>query len=682
MYDKRFNKSGKVLANLLVLGIIVLTSLISFILFVESLKSNNTIIQETHNFFIGKSWVVISIIACSFILMLTMLYVFNIQIEQSVRSRIQKMYDMLSTETIKGLSRMPVGVVNYSEDLRIVWANDFFSEGEKKDFIGNQIDSVFNFLEQTQTKDESIRIAEGVMLGVRIVDVYQDVETNMLYFFDKSAEVLAKRKALEERMVIGYIYVDAPEEIQVIEDSGNLGVSSEIHRKIIVWAQKYNAYVRKYASYRWMIITNKAGLDAMCADKMCIREEVKAQGEFFKMSLTISGGFSFYEEDMGDVVRRSIDAIELGQSRGGDQIVVEVVDGELEIYGGDTHQKRRTSRVMVRSTSINLHRILGEYDNVYISGHQFADFDALGAMFGLYQIVKAQKKRIYFIVDEKKFSKDTFELFTKTWKDHSELDEMLSKIIAPNRFRIEDTPEKSVVIIVDTAAKALLETKRLLDFKDCIVIDHHRKGKDAVIGNVLEYIDPFSSSASEMVTELIQYQPIPIDITDEVATCLLAGIILDTNKFTRNVSSRTFEAASFLRKKGAIQEHVLQIMSTNIEDYIIQANYLELTKNTPESGKMLMIQGVKTRLEIAKCADFLLSFPEVKYTIVMAYISETTIAISARSKGQVNVQKIMEVFGGGGHFNNAAAQIESEKIEEVAASIQRYIEDEKREKDE
>lgn len=682
--EKSFYRSGKILVNAAIISIIILTIVLSLILFISLIKVEFDFILALYNFFIDNMWFIFLLVFISVALIIVALVVFNIQMDSIFRDKIRTMYDTLSTNTIKGITNLPVGIISYSEQDIVLWINNFFSKKDKDNIIGQPIDELFPFLNEKEITDDGRGFVffPDVLLYGKFVDVYQDMATKMFYLFDKSKEYEIAQKSEQERLVIGYIYVDSQEEMQVLEDAGNLEVNSEMHRIILYWAQKYNAYVRKYAIYRWMIVTNKAGLDEMCEDQMNVREEVKKLGKLLQMNITISGGFSNYTENIGEVVRQAIDAIELGQSRGGDQIVVHEENGENLIFGGDTNQKKRTSRVMARSTAISLHNALEKYENVYITGHQYADLDAIGAMLGIHQIVMAEKKKAHFILDQNKLGQDVKELFRKTWKDSVEYDELMQKIISPQRFKADEMPQNSVVIIVDTVSVALLETSQVLKAENIVIIDHHRKGKDAIPNALIEYIDPFSSSASEMVTELIQYQPLFIDIPREIATCLLAGIVLDTNKFTRNVSSRTFEAASYLRKQGALQEYVLQVLSTNIEDYIIQSNHLVNADSLPNNGKILALEGLRSRPEIAKCADFLLSFGEVKYTIVIAEIDEETIAVSARSKGAVNIQRIMEYFGGGGHYNNAAVQIHGKTLRETKQLIVDYIYTENEKKDE
>ena len=519
-----------------------------------------------------------------------------------------------------------------------------------------------------------------IQIEHKVFDIFQDLDADMLYFFDKTYEHKLETELMDEKIVVGYIYLDAPDELQVLEDAGNLDVSSEIHRAITTWGNNYNVYVRKYSSYRWMLVTNKLALDEMVKDQMNIRDAITKIANEHEINISISGGFATYEHSMAETVKEAVEAIELGQSRGGDQLVVKQLDRKQIIFGGDTYQKRRTSRVMVRSTALSLHNEISKYETIYLTGHAFPDLDAIGAMLGIYEVAKSLQKTVKIIIDKNRLADGVEALCEKVWRSEEMLNDLKENMVAPGKFKLNDWSEDALLIITDVSTPALLEHEDLAKVPNIIVIDHHRKGAESVQNAIFEYIDPFSSSASEMVTELIQYQPKPVQISMEIATFLLAGIILDTNKFTRNVSSRTFEASSYLRKKGALQDYVLQILGTNIRDFIKQSTFLEHSIELLNEGRLLLITEESTRLEVAKTADFLLTFSEVKYSIVVGALADGQISISARSKGTTNVQLVMEHFGGGGHFNNAAAQLDDGDVLEVGRAIIAYLEEKAQEK--
>ena len=667
--------SNKWLINLSLFGVIVLTILLTFTLVIELYRIRPVLIFRLGLFFQENRWWIMTAAIIGVVILLIAVFAFSMQSERFLSLRIRKMYKDLETGTLRGIINLPIGVISY-EDKNIVWANDFFTKQQRDDLIGKPTSLLA--LEQSRseihdTERNWIYYPKVAKFG-RVLDIYHDLNTQIIYFLDCSSEYAIADDAIRKEIVIGYVYADSPDEIRVMDDSGNYDISSEIHRTLLQWAQKYNAYVRKYSSYRWMVITNRENLMQMIADEMNVRETIKNLSDLLKTNLTISGGFSEYHHNLGNTVGDAIDAIELGQSRGGDQIVIYKTKGEQKelIFGGDNNQKKRTSRVMARSTAVSLHSAIEKYKHIYITGHQFADFDAVGAMLGIGQIVTALKKDVKYIIDEEKFDLEMLTLIDKVFASTESVN-WPTKIIQPRHFDVRTLPEDSVIIIVDTTAPNLLENENIANAPHIIIIDHHRKTKNSIKGVEIEYIDPFSSSVSEMVTELIQYQPVEIEIPVEVATFMLAGIILDTNQFTRQVSSRTFEAASFLRKHGALQDLILQVISTNIKDYMAKSKLLSNTVSVPKGGLVLALDGENSRTDIAKCADFLLSFRETRYAVVVSSISETKLSMSARSKGSMNVQKIMEYFGGGGHYNNAAAQIENRTASDVSIDIIEYI---------
>lgn len=681
MERRRGSKAQKILINSAVISIIVLTGLLAFSLFISFTELYPRLMSQFSLFFRNNRWWILSMAGLLSALLIVFIIIFNLQIETFMNRRIRKIYRELETKTLRGVTNLPIGVISYEEE-GIIWTNNFFSSKQKDQLIGNAIDTIFIAIEDEhnvsiELEDHWIMYPK-IPVFDRIVDVYQDVNSQMFYLIDKTKEEDWRMFAEANQLVIGYIYTDSPEEIQVMEDSGNLDVSSEVHRLILNWTQKYNAHARKYSSYRWMIVVTKENLDQMIADKMNVRKEISQLATELKINITISGGFACYFNDMVETVKNAVNAIELGQSRGGDQIVVHNYDetGDDLIFGGNNNQKKRTSRVMARSTAIALHAELEKRDVVYVSAHQYADLDAIGAMLGIYQITQAEKKEVYFIFDFEKASKDISILGKKLWSDEAVFAEINDKVIHPSDFEVALMPENSLMVIVDTGTINLLENEQIAMADNIILIDHHRKGKGAVQNAIIEYIDPFSSSASELVTELIQYQPLAVEVPIEVATYLLAGIILDTHNFTRSVSSRTFEAASYLRKQGAIQNYILQVLSVDINEFIVQSKYLTQSEEIVNAGRIVTLAEINSRQDIAKCADFLLDFPEVKYAIALSYTDDDEIAISARSKGSINIQRVMEYLGGGGHFNSAAAQIKDRSMQEVKQEIIAYLEKE------
>jgi len=679
----RRTRSQKVMMNLAVVGIIALTVLITFSVFITASEANTDFMDQLILFFRDNRWWIVLILILLISILIISVIILNIQIERFTSLRIRKLYEELETKALKGIANLPIGVVSY-EDENIIWTNNFFSVEQQDRLIGNTINVLFLGVDDDMDEEEVIELDlqrflyPNIHLFDRVVDVYHDTATEMFYLIDKTKERAISAFAQENRLVIGYIYADTPEEIQVLEDSGNVDISSEIHRTVLNWTQRYNAHARKYSSYRWMLVLTQESLETMIEDKMNIRDEIERLSKELRINITLSGGFAVYFTDMGEVVRNAINAIELGQSRGGDQFVIHnyLGSGENLIFGGNNNQKKRSSRVMARSTALALHTELEKRSAIYITSHQYSDLDSIGAMLGIYRIALAMRKPAYFILDVEKVGKESIALADRLFNDSKDWETILELAIPPEEFVAKESIENSVMIVVDTDTINLLETPEIAQMDNIIVIDHHRKGQGAIEGTIIEYIDPFSSSSSELVAELIQYQPIRVDVSSEVATFLLAGIILDTHNFTRNVSSRTFEAASSLRKQGAMQSYILQVLSVDIKEFITRSEYLAQSEELINQGRIIVLDGIHSRQEIAKCADFLLEFGEVRYAIALAKTNATTIAVSARSKGSMNIQRVMEHIGGGGHFNSAAAQVSKTTVNKLKDKIITFLTEE------
>lgn len=584
------------------------------------------------------------------------------------KNKIETLYKKLETAFIESTREAPIGVVVYDENFQIEWLNDFFSFEQKKALHNMDLKTFIKEKEDkaTSTSYENMRILHDVF------EVYHAAREHIIYFVNQTEKVRLQEHFFEETPVIGYIYVDSPEEVRVIEDGGGIDASSEIHRLIYLWAKQYKAYVRKYSTYRWMIILNQSKLLEMIRDKMCIRSDIEKLGQNIGMDITISGGFAVYNGSFEEAVRQSIESLELAQSRGGDQIVIYAENKDFKIFGGKAVQKKRLSRVMVRSFGNTLHNEMIDARRIFVTGHHFADLDAVGGMLGIYSLAKAYQKECYFIIDYHEVTPDVKNIL-KLASYQNLVEEILQpNLIMPHQLNEKTFEADDLVIILDTTVSELLESPYILTAPKYMTIDHHRKGKNAISG-FINYVDSYSSSVSEMVAELLQYQPHKIMLSKEIATFLLGGIILDTNQFTRNTTSRTYEAAAFLKKYDAQQNIILESLGTSMEDYLKQASYLELAEQLPKKGSFLYLNHILPRQKIARMSDFLLSFPDIHYAIVGAKINNEFIALSARSKGNVNVQKIMERMGGGGHFNNAATQIPLLPKSEIKKLIEEII---------
>lgn len=333
----------------------------------------------------------------------------------------------------------------------------------------------------------------------------------------------------------------------------------------------------------------------------------------------------------------------------------------------------KRTRVRARVISHALRELIAGSDKVLIMGHKYPDMDALGAAIGILKVVQSNQKEGYIVIDTAKTDAGAQRLIEEL-KTHSEL---WSRCIKPEQG-LELVTEDTLLIVVDTHRPSLVVEERLLYRTDhIVVIDHHRRGEEFIDAPILVYMEPYASSTSELVTELLEYQPKRLKLTMLEATALLAGIVVDTKSFTFRTGSRTFDAASYLRAQGADTVLVQKLLKESITNYVKRAKMIE--NASIDSRGIAIAKGdpneTYDQVLIAQTADTLLTLSGVIASFVISKRADQTIGISARSLGDINVQLIMERLGGGGHLTNAAAQLSDITIEEAEQQLRAAIDD-------
>src|SRR5690625_2539178 len=330
----------------------------------------------------------------------------------------------------------------------------------------------------------------------------------------------------------------------------------------------------------------------------------------------------------------------------------------------------KRTRVRARVISHALKELVKESDNVIIMGHKAPDMDSLGAAIGVLNIAKSNEVEEYIVFDENDVLTGVERVMEKVKQEEN----LWKHFIGPEEAEAIFTSH-SLIVIVDTHRPSLVAHEKLIHVAEHkVVIDHHRRGEDFIQDPTLVYMEPYASSTSELVTELIEYQPNKKKLTTIEATALLAGIIVDTKSFALRTGSRTFDAASYLRSKGAdpvlIQTFIIEDLSMLIKrNKLIDSAYIYQDSIAITKGE----DEYYNQITIAQAADTLLTVDNVKASFVIARRDEETISISARSLGEVNVQLIMEEMNGGGHLTNAATQIMDQTIEEVEAMLKEKV---------
>lgn len=489
----------------------------------------------------------------------------------------------------------------------------------------------------------------------------------VFYFINDTDMKLIRDEYYLTRPSVLLINVDSLEQTEDVMDHADYySVVSDIEREITKWLVDNKAVFRKYADGKFVAVTESQHLDLMIKNKFKILDRIRLYryGER-EVDITLSVGVG-RERSFSESENSARQALDLARGRGGDQAVVK--NGEsYDFFGGTTNRKEKRGKIKSRTVSVALDEYIENSSAVFIMGHSYSDFDAVGAAVGISAIARAHGKTAYIIVNKK----TTFAM------------PLINRFAAANEKKFFISPESaselidddSLLVITDTMRSNLVEAPQLLErIKNVILIDHHRMPVDHIDSAVLEFHEPYASSACEMVTELVQYSPSKTKLTAIEAEALLSGIILDTKNYTVRVGVRTFEAAAYLKDCRADTVAVKKLFSATAEENIGIKNLLSNAEFIKNYAVCYSVEDEEvSRLVSSKAADELLNIEGVDASFVVTSINGT-VNISARSLGRVNVQLIMEHFGGGGHQSMAACQLNDTTVEQAFIALKEYLE--------
>ena len=499
------------------------------------------------------------------------------------------------------------------------------------------------------------RISADILVqGVDIIESNKNSSLIAMYMFDETDINMYIQKLKDERFVVGLVYIDNYEEaLESIDDVRRSLFIGLIDKRVNKYFAPGAAIVRKMEKDKYLVVFRYKYLEKLLADKFSILEDIKSVKIGNEMTITLSMGIGTGASDYAKNYEVAKAAMDLALGRGGDQAVIKNGD-KIQYYGGKSQQMEKNTRVKVRVKAHALRQILDNNDNVIIMGHKLADIDSFGAALGIYVIARKLGKQAHIVMGEVTSSVKPF-MNRFIGKDEYPEDMFVNSSNAVNLVT-----SSTVVIVVDVNRPLLTECPELLDkCKTIIVFDHHRRSSDSINGAVLSYVDPYASSAAEMVTEMIQYVDDGVKLKAFEADALYAGINIDTDGFNSKSGPRTFEAAAFLRRHGADVTRVRKMLRNDMNEYKAIAHAVSRAEVYKDAFAITIFDG--TGLESptiggAKAANQLLDISGIKASFVVTQYNDK-IYISARSIDEVNVQLVMERLGGGGHMSIAGAQL-------------------------
>lgn len=619
-------------------------------------------------------------IVCLFLLMIAFLLLFYFQkkcYQKTEIEQIQYINHQAEDSLSLLLEQMPVGVVKLNmESSEIEWFNPYAElmlTTEDGEINHSQVQEIF------KTAISSPGIYANV--GEKRYAVHLDSKSGVLYFFDVSGEYEATVELVTSRPVIGVISIDNYDDLEdETSDSDISHINSFVANFVAEFTGKYQMFSRRVTMDRFYLFTDYTVLEQLMQDKFSVIDTFREEAKQRDLPLTMSMGLSYGDGDHEGIGKVALSNLNLAEVRGGDQVVVKENDETKNpiYFGGGSAASIKRTRTRTRAMMTAISEKLRSVDRVFVVGHKNLDMDALGSAVGMQLFASNVLDESYVVYDAEQMSPDIHRAIQFLEN------EGVTKLIPLNQAMGMVT-NRSLLVMVDHSKTALTLSKDFYDlFTQTIIIDHHRRDQDFPENAVITYIESGASSASELVTELLQFQNSKKSRLSRMqASVLMGGMMLDTKNFTSRVTSRTFDVASYLRTRGSDSVVIQELAATDFEEYRL-VNELILQGQAVQPS--ILVAQAKDDKEydtvvISKAADTMLAMSGIEASFVIAKNSQGDISISARSRSKINVQRIMEELGGGGHFNLAAARLTDMSLQEAGDRLKTVIFNEIREKE-
>ena len=579
--------------------------------------------------------------------------------------------------------KLPIGIVIYDEDFEIEWMSPYlqsFSSNEES-LIGKKLEDVFpgikmedeNESENENTKKDVDSLENIFEWRDNYYKARVEKDLNIIYLENVTDYVAIKDELHKNRSVIGWLYLDNYDEVtKGLDDRAISNFNSLLTTYLSNWARQHNIYYKRIENDKYLLLLRHEELRRLENEGFNIVNNIREYTSKRNLPLTISIGISYGEASFVELADFAQKDLDLALGRGGDQAIVREVEQEPHYYGGNTNPMEKRTRVRSRMISEALQEQIKQSPTTYIMGHMYPDMDSIGSALGVARIAMMLDQDCKVILDQNEIGSDIKNLLGEIEK----FKDTAKNIITPEEAYETVTPEDLVVMVDHHKPSMSIAPDMCEQTNKVVVIDHHRRGDEFPKDPILVYIEPYASSASELITELFEYVSTDGNSINRIeATAMLGGIIVDTNNFSLRTGSRTFDAASYLQSVGANTTTIQRILKEDPDNYLERMEIIKTFEFV--SDGMAIAYGREeenhTQVIAAQTADTMLSMTDVEASFVIVRLNEKQVGISARSLGKVNVQRIMEQMGGGGHLTNAATQIQDQPIEEIKEQLTEII---------
>ncbi len=609
--------------------------------------------------------------------------VFVGRIIRARRSNLTGYLEMLATgidqSTRYAIQNLPLAIAMVDVHYHVVWANsvfkDWFSASDLEKTM--RISSVMHTVRldkywgksgyyKTKVGDKIYRVIYKYISPAvidNILEIEAEVSENgfMVFYYDDITDIeLEREKATAGTQVFALLELDNLEDVMKgISDVEYTNLWAQVNNIIVEEFDHVGGIIRGLNDASYMAAISRAALEDMIEEKFPILDKVRAIHSSKNIPITLSMGFAVYDESLKNQGERARSCLDLSLGRGGDQVTV--YDGEqMRFFGGKTSSQEKGTRVRARVVSQGIRELIQHAGNILIMGHEREDYDSIGGAIGVSVFGRIDQKPVKIIVSSQT---NAIERLSDVLPRDPLIQEM---IISPEEAE-SLVDENTLVFVVDVHRPDMVAAPKVLEKANLVVvIDHHRRASNFIEEPSITYLEPASSSTCELVTELIQYYDENVRLSEVEASALYAGIVVDTKNFAVQTGSRTFDAASYLRRSGANLDVVRQLFMESFDSIKLQSDIMSQAERIGPFAYTSCPPGIPNASVVcARIADLLITIDGVEASFVTYYRPDDSIGVSARSQGKVNVQVIMEMLGGGGHRTVAGAKIEG--MTEVAA---------------
>ena len=567
-------------------------------------------------------------------------------------------------------------------DGTVIWTNERFTEisGFKERMYEQKVTEIIPGFSTDWLSTGKHEYPYDITLGNRRYRVYgstfraDDPNKTMLgvlYFSDLTELYQVRDEYVRSRPVVSIILIDNYEELtKNLSEGGISNLNAQLNEVITKWTEGYNGLLRKLERNRYLFVFERRDLNDAIENKFSLLEEIHTVTNPSGLAATISFGLGVEADNFDEAYRFAALSIEMALSRGGDQAVIKD-RFNFSFYGGRTQETSHRSKVRSRVMANSLMELIGQSSQVFIMGHKNADLDAVGAAMGISCLCRKKGKKASIVLD----------------LEHNAAERLIAEIRRVPEYKdvfisgqdaLLTCDNKSILVVVDTNRPDQVECKPLLEtISKVCVVDHHRRAADYINPVVVNFHEPYASSAAELTAELLQYAVEKDDVMPIEAKALLAGIFLDTKSFNVRTGERTFEAAAYLRRLGAEPVEVKKLLQNDFQNTMAKYQIIKSARLYRQEIAIAALNNETSRTLAAQAADELLNISGITTSFVL-YPHHDEVIISARSIGSANVQVILEPLGGGGNAATAGAQVRDTNVkntlDQLVASIDRYYE--------